>query len=400
MEKKETMKSFHKYLSAFLLIMMISFLSSGCGQINSPGVDSSDKVHPSDKVNYSNEIDKNLKNMSAVFSKSIDGTDFYDTLKPYLNKENPEFLVEFARRMKDIKQLGVSEIKFTIVDIDSKFISEENNIIRVKIRENYKIDSSSKTLSYWADFLILEGRAYFNDLAFSELTDSNITLYYDKELEPISGKILQSIKTAYEKVGETLPGRVERTIIKAYSDNGIFSSFIKPSIGFDMIGWNEAGESVKINFGHINWKALGDPALKKILDSILVHEITHLVSGEMSGNNMPYWFAEGLATYVDETPADGLPSVTLDDLAGENIENITDAKIIRQFYLDSEIYIKAFYEKKGRDEMIRIINLMGEYPANIEDAGSSIEDCNRIFDEIVRKEYGVDTRNFGEMLIK
>ena len=377
-------RAFIRYKGVFLVLaIIIAVLTSGCSA-----------------PQYPIEVKNCLSGISDTFKKSIDGTDFYDTLLPFIDIEKPELSIETARRLKDIKQMGVSEIKFEIVDMKKGVEGLEKDDLRIKIRETYKKNNTTELLNYWADFKIKAGKAYYSDLAFKQMEEGNITLYYDQSLSPISNKIFASIKASHEKVGDLLPGRTDKIIVKAYSDRQIFSSFIKPSIGFDMMGWNEAGEAIKINFGLINWEGMGDPVLKKLLDSILIHESTHLISGVMSGNNMPYWFAEGLATYAENAPLSGAPSVTLDDLATENIENITDGKLIKQFYLDSGIYIKAFVEKKGKDELVRLIKLMGEYPKNKEDAGSSMDASNKIFEEIITKEYGLGTRKLGEMLVK
>lgn len=370
-----------KYLLAMMLILSLAFIFSGCNS------------------SYPKGIENDLSNISATFEKSKNGTDFYTKIKPFIDPEKPEFAIEFARKLKDIKKMGVKRIEFKVIGIKKNF-NVEGNAARVKIKENYEKDNKVSSINYWADFTLKNDKAYFSDLAFENLTDGNITLYYDEKLEPISKEIFQSIKTAYGKVSDVLPGGTEKVVVKAYSDNKIFASFVKPSIGFDMLGWNEAGEAVKINFGLIKWKSMEAATLKKMLDKVLTHEITHLISGKMSGNNIPYWFAEGLATYVENSPAVGLPSVSLDNLAAQNIENITDEKLLRQYYIDSEIYIKNFIRKKGMGELIRILELMGEYPVNLEDAGSSMELSNKVFAEIIKKEYNFDTRKFGEMLLK
>ena len=375
-------KLFAKYLLTSILILTMAFIFAGCNS------------------SYPIEIENNLASISLAFEKSENGSDFYTTIKPFMDPEKPEFAIEFARKLKDIKQMGVKTIEFKVIGLKKNFKIEGSNVTRVKIKEIYEKDNKVSSINYWADFTLKNDKAYFSDLAFEKLTTGNITLYYDEKLEPISKEIFQSIKTAYGKVSGVIPGRTEKIVVKAYSDSKIFASFVKPSIGFDMLGWNEAGEAVKINFGLVKWNNMETETLKKMLDTVLTHEITHLISGKMSGNNIPYWFAEGLATYVENSPADGLPSLSLDNLAAQNIENITDEKLLRQYYIDSEIYIKNFIRKKGMGELIRILKLMGEYPVNIVDAGSSMELTNKVFAEIIKKEYNLDTRKFGEMLLK
>ncbi len=378
-----------KKLAVVMVLLLVTMLFSACDK---------EKTMIEDEAKQ--KVEGDLMAISEAFSRSVDGMDLRDTLKDLLDPDKPELLVEYSRRLKDLKQMGGEELMFQVQGMEDGAAQKGSDTVKVKIYETYRVDGKKNLLIYWAEFRMSENGARYSDLVFQEKREGNIILYYSPGLEPIADRVFQSIRAAYEKVGAILPGRPTRVVVKAYDDSGLFASFIKPSIGFDMAGWNEAGEAVKLNFGLQDWRGMGEAVMKNYLEHTLAHEITHLISGEMSNNNLPYWFAEGLATYVDGSADGEMPSVTLDDLAGQNIENITDAGMIRQFYIDSGRYMTGLIQRKGIEEVIKLLGEMGAYPENLQDTGSSMESSNRIFEEIVTEDYGLDTRKFGELLLK
>ncbi len=361
-------------------------------------------------------------NLETIFRDSADGTDFNTNISKLIDPEKPELITEFVRRMQDIKRNGGSQYEINIVsfkDYKNKTFIEQGigllkNEYMAKINESYFINSKIHNSSFWAKFVINQGRAYYSDVEFCTKTDGNDKLYFAPEIKDLAPIILEESKLAYTKATEHFNGSIYNVCLKVYSNSNIFKEFIKPSIQFDMSGWNEYGESIKINLSDLDYKFitknLGDKEVVKkfreYLKKVLTHEMSHLITGEITGNNIPYWLSEGIAISTmnslnsQNNNAILKPTVSLIELSNLNIENASEESVINSYYSDCELYVNTFIRTYGYKGLANVLNDLGEYPVNDENSSDSFILTNKILEEVIMKRYGIGTRKFGEKLIK
>jgi hypothetical protein len=279
----------------------------------------------------------------------------------------------------------------------------DSDTYKLSIEEEYTLDGERIKLKFDAVFKKYDNTYRFYDLYFKTAESKYFTIKYAPSLIKQEAKLLVFIDDAYNNVKQIYGNAPEdKTVVKLYDNNAVFGAFIKPSIKFKMSGWYEYPESIKINMSSMLDRVISDAAFHTTYLETLSHEMTHRINGQESNNNIPYWMAEGLATYVQNNGVLNKenPHHSLSELENINLEKLTDSQEIDEYYMDSYIYISRFIQKYGIDTLHQLLLEMGKYPIQESTAGEIYQESNRRFHEVVQKKLSLSRQQFEEVLSK
>jgi len=123
------------------------------------------------------------------------------------------------------------------------------------------------------------------DLAFEQLGDKTITVYYTEPSLKMNAQIAyHTLKKAALKLQKRLDWRPQKIEVKLYHDPKWFRQSVKPSLPKWAGGWHEANQSIKFIASRM------DPDQ---LASGMIHELAHQVVSDLTNDNAAYWLQEG-----------------------------------------------------------------------------------------------------------
>lgn len=322
-------------------------------------------------------INDSLKSMAAGVNKH----DMEGFLK-FIDSGNKEFYSEEKHWFEDIMHL---DVKNYVIQIEGVYIADSGV---------YKIDFSQAGLLEGNKFLIkstgifkkLDGIYKFSDLDFNNTSTDHFIIKYSPSLKKQAEAFSTFAEEAYgqvKKIYGTAPE--DKTVIKLYDNAQIFNWYIKPSINFAMEGWYEYPESIKINLkGSSRYDAA---ELKSRYLASISHELAHRTSMIESNNNIPYWMAEGIATYVQNNGAfkTSKPEVDIKLLENVNLEKLSKPDAISAYYNSAYIGISKFIKKYGMEKLHDLLAKLRKYPIQQKTGGQAIPDNNRKFHEVLIK---------------
>lgn len=333
-------------LMVFITVTIITILFSGCS--NTTGYEK--EIIEVIETKREAIIEKNIKKyMSTIDSTNIE---FYNEQKRLINN-----IVN-----NNIENYTLELIKMEPVDENTVIVT-----LNQKHKYNYKDfdftyeEKYIKTLNGWKD----------SDINTNIKETNNFIIKYmdnDANLD----KIINEAEKGYKEIVERYGREPEtKTILKVYSDRELLRQSIDPTIAWEFTGWYELKEALKLYSGREDEYSYA---------GLISHELTHRITMEDSNNNMPYWFAEGLAMYFanfHENGGDHLEkgwytkedfNLPIRDLELMELESLTDSYNIGRYYGVSGIIVKYIDMKYGRDKLYNIIHELGkyEYSENIE----------------------------------
>lgn len=319
-----------------------------------------------------------LDTLNAM-SASINSKDIKGFLK-YIDSENKEFFAEEKHWFEDIMGLDIKNFSMEISSISQK----DDGLLKVEMSQYGQLGESSFLIKCTGVFTKYGSLYKFSDLYFESMETEHFIIKYSPSLKKQAADFSVFIDDAYDWV-KSIYGHVpeDKTVIKLYDNSEVFNWFIKPSISFDMAGWYEYPESIKINMSSM--RNMHKDELRSRFEDVIAHELTHRTNMIESNNNIPYWMAEGIATYVQyggeisrEKPEMGLMA-----LEKINLEQLRDPHEISNYYSSSYIYISRFIDKYGIGKLQSLLAGLKKYPVQEKTGGQSIEESNRIFHEVL-----------------
>jgi hypothetical protein len=292
-----------------------------------------------------------------------------------------------------MKALDIKDYKLSI----QKSSRISNSAYKVDFKQSCVVDGISKDLEFSGIFKLVENKYKFSDLDFGEISTEHFLIKYLPSLKTQAENISQIVDKAYENV-KKIYGKApeDKTTIKLYDDNQVFSWFIKPSINFDMEGWYEFPESIKINLSFTKDRLIDPSRYLRIIS----HELTHRISIEESSNNMPYWMAEGLAVLVENSGDTRIskPVKKISELEKVNLEKLSKPDEISEYYEESYINVSLFIKKFGMDSLHDVLSELGKYPLQEKTGGQSIDENNDKFHKVIESYLSLTVDQLDERL--
>jgi hypothetical protein len=347
-------------------------------------------------TNFEAKIPVEMDNIIAAMSAAINTKDTQLYME-CIDSKNPEFYAEQYHMFQDIQNINISDFKLIINGISML----DDDLYKADLEQSWNDNEGRHALKYQGIFKKINDSYKFSDLYFNYLNTEHYIVKYSPSLKSQADSLKTVVEDAYDIVNDVY-GSVPKneTVIKMYDDNDVFNWFIKPSIDFDMAGWYEYPESIKINMSPGITKRYDDSNFKDRYLAVISHELTHRISTEESANNMPYWMAEGLATLVEHNGRLNLskPQKNIEQLEKVNLEKLTDSKQISQYYMDSYINISLFIDRFGMDKLHDIIKGLGKYPLQQKTGGQSIDESNSIFHEVLKSSMSMTVEELDSLL--
>ena len=346
-----------------LLILSLTILMSACEY--------------KEKVEIPQEITRTVD----IISQTINSKDRKGFLE-CIDINNSEFYAEENHLFEDIESADITNLKLQITGLSRV----NDSIYNVDLIQSYDLNNEKNSIKYTGVFKSYNGSFKFHDLYFDIISTDHFTIKYSPSLSKEAQLFSAFVEDAYKNVkniyGITPSGR---TIIKLYEDNDVFSWFIKPSINFLMSGWYEYPESIKINLGLQKEKKYDEPTFRIKYLKTLSHELTHRTNMQESNNNIPYWMAEGIATFVENNGVLKIspPALKVTELEKINLEKLSESKDISDYYTNSYINVSLFINKFGLNKLHDILRELGKFPLQVRTGGPSIEDSNNKFHKVI-----------------
>lgn len=232
------------------------------------------------------------------------------------------------------------------------------------------------------------------DYPFRHLVGRGVIVRYtDSRLRDQATVAMETVQRALvqfrSKYGWT-PGRdVE---VKLYHHPEVFRQSVKLSLPMWAAGWHEARQSIKF-VGLLNVNDWGPSFAMGI-----VHETTHHMISELTGDNAAYWLQEGAAGYYQSHLLPGLkehsdptvsvaPGWTVRDLERRNLERLSDGEA-EQFYAQSRDFFAFLVERYGEKKLQRLFGVLAMYPVIDRDSSDKLAICNARTRKAVQKVLG------------
>lgn len=306
-----------------------------------------------------------------------------------LSWESSEYVAEKRSWMRDIKSNDIQDFRMEIKDID---LRKDQAI--VEVNQSYSLQDRVYQVQYPLRLVKERGRWKDGDLKFEEIKTKHFIIKYFDSSKKYAEKIRDVCETAYGNVQRRYgQGIEESTIIKLYKDKEMLRQSVKLSFGWQFAGWYEYPESIKTTefdeTGHYQ--------------EILEHELIHKITIQQAKNNLPYWFAEGLAVYFSNFQNE--PEVysskdyyistykdkcmTIDRLEELNLETMEDEDEIQNYYDGSGMIVKFMIDTYGEDKVKKIVDALGAYEY-LEGTGAEVDRLSiQRFHEVIPKTLGI-----------
>ncbi len=264
--------------------------------------------------------------------------------------------------------------------------------IRVWMEQRYTRKGRSYTLKYPVLFQDTEKGWRDSDFPFHFLTRGDVSVRYSdsgsKEQAAIAleagHKALQELN---RKMGWTPDSTVE---VKIYHRPDWFRQSVKLSLPKWAGGWHEAEEAVKL----VGAQGYED---QQLISSGIVHEVTHQMVSEMSGDNAAYWLQEGAAEYFQSHLLPGLhtqeessgdrPRWSLSQLKKVNLEQMGE-KEAAAYYTQCYQLFRFLMETYGEEKVKRLFSVLQLSPEEDRDTIGKLSLTNRRTEAALKKVLG------------
>ncbi|MGF7058290.1 hypothetical protein [Brassicibacter mesophilus] len=380
-----------KKLKTLYIIIAMLILISGCSK-----TDIDDKRNSSEGIDGKDLVLK--KEIEAVIKKQLSAID-ENNIKDYLitiNTIENEYIAERKSWFRDIQMNNITDLNITVLDIKS---TKENEVI-ADLEQSYTFNNKKHNISFPVRYIKVDNKWLDSDIAFNILkTDHYIIRYPDGFKE----NALLAAKGA-EEAYQNMINRIgieprDNTVIKLYQDHELLRQSVKLSFAWQFAGWYEYPESIK----------------SKIYDTqqdyreVIEHELTHKITIGAANNNLPYWFAEGLAMYYTEFYDYDINNLngkilkemwSMKELEGKNLEAMTDNTLINRYYNSSGLIVQFIAQEFGKQKLNEIVLKLGEY-SYIEGTGLETDKTSiERFHKVVSKVLGISVERLDKRYIE
>lgn len=284
-----------------------------------------------------------------------------------------EYVWEKKHWFEDIIQGDITEYSLKIISIEEM----ESEEYLVKLEQSYVYNHKKYSIEYENIYSILDGRAYDCDLNFKEFeTEHFIVKYTGASIKKswLSKSFEEAYKIATDRIGLSLD---DKMIMKLYDDSEVMRQSFKLTFAWEAAGWYEYPESIKFIKMHRN----------RGFKYGIAHELIHRITIEKSGNNMPYWFSEGIAVYYSRFSDDNIIqqwNIPLSSLEEMDLEHL-DQRFVHLFYNNSAYFVKKFIDLYGEDTLMELLDELKKYGLENRTAGEAYHQSNERFKDSIEK---------------
>ena len=305
-----------------------------------------------------------------------------------ITAQDAYFYNEQRRWFDEMTDPGIKDLSFEIVEVQ---VLDSENIAATINQKHYYYEPFD--FEYELLYRLEDGE--WKDCGYNFLVKEYdlFTLKYQPGEERVD-EFAALIEKSYGTITSQFDMRIDSHIeIKMFHDRELLRQTTIPTIRRQFTGWGEANESLKFYSGF--------PVIDRYY-SVFLHEFTHHVTLKMCNNNLPAWFAEGLAvsygTYVARN-GNSLENEEIDkeaikvdipwledfDAVGE-----TDQALIDSWYYGSGMFVEFLRDTYGEQAMTDMLYKAGEKPYNENIFNEQYEEQNRetlleVFDSVLGK---------------
>ena len=304
-----------------------------------------------DLNNYWNRkfIEQTLANKRTALAAK-DKAAFLNLLDP----SQQEYREEQSHWFDDFISHDIQDFKIQIGRVERI----DDRTLVAGIKQNYTYNGKDYTLEYLERFVLTAQGWRDADLNFATKSTDHFDIKYLPGDQKIAERAAQDAEAAYNDLQNKLPfDNMGKTTVKIYDDLEKLRQSVKLSFAWNFGGWYEFPESIKTN---------SQRGLETNFTKTIEHESIHKITTTWSKNNLPYWFAEGLATYYTNpasiVPQNDGPYKSIRELERINLETLTDSRDISQYYHNAALILRFFAETYGDPAVKRLILALGEYP--------------------------------------
>lgn len=277
--------------------------------------------------------------------------------------------------------------------------------VRAIIKQSYRKNGKEHSVTYPLRYEKTERGWKDSDIAFEHMTSGNVVVYYtDSRLKEQAAVALDIVSRAVDAFYEKYAWVPEETVeVKLYHHPEMFRQGVKLSLPEWAAGWNEAGQSIKFV------GALRMDDWEGSFASGLVHEVTHKMVSERTGDNAAYWLQEGAAEYYQTRLLPGLRNVTDEPkierpwrfavLESLELEKLP-LKEAAQYYAQSAQLFRFLIERYGENKLQEVFALLRKYPTIDRDSADKIPELNRRTRTAVKKVLGKSMEQLEREWIK
>lgn len=370
------MKSFGKLLLAFLL--SLSLIACSSSDIRKETINNVEQEKVENKQEISQVIVKSINQIVERKAEAVKNKDFTKYMST-VNENDKEYYKEQENWFRDIMLNDIRDYSLQVMDIKSR----GKDSYLVSLKQQYHYGNKDYSLNFKSIYKS-NGKEYIDcDLDFNSLETEHFIIKYTEGSRNLIDKIAKDAEEGYEIVKKNY-GKApeEKTVIKIYDDEETLRQFVKLSFQWNMAGWYEYSESIKyIGAGQV------------ISSRGFAHELIHKVTIKDSNNNMPYWFAEGLAAYYSKDYYEKLVKgneMTIKELIDSNLEQLTKDSDVLRYYGSAQCAVEFIVAEYGEDSIAEILNSLAKHPF-LEGSGSEENfKRNEVFDLTIREVLGID----------
>jgi hypothetical protein len=317
-----------------------------------------------------------------------------------IDSDNKEFYNEQRRWINKAINSNIEDYSLELIEMESI----DDTSVMVTLNQKYKYNYKNYDLTYKGKYIKTADGWKDSDIFFKVKESEHFIIKHMENDENLD-KIINAAEKAYDQITERYGRELDtKTVLKIYSDRELLRQCVDLTVAWQFTGWYETNEALKIFSGR-------EPEYSYV--GLAAHELTHRITMEDSNNNMPYWFAEGLAMYFanfHENGGDHLENrwytkkdfkLPIQKLEQMNLETMTDDYNIGRYYGVSGIMIKYIDLKYGREKLYGIINELGSHPysENVENQNFDKENQQKLR-EAVKKVLGIDLDALSKDWIK
>ncbi|PTM53203.1 hypothetical protein C8J48_3514 [Desmospora activa DSM 45169] len=306
-----------------------------------------------------------------------------------LNPADPIYIKEQSRWFEDaVRWIEPGSYRLRLISA----IPAGEHQLRAWVEQSYCKDGSRHRVRFPLLLQETETGLKDSDYPFYHLTHDDVLVRFTDESQREQAVIIQeaAIKALAEfrrQLGWKPEGRVE---IKIYREPEVFRHSVKLSLPRWAGGWFESGQSIKL----VGADSYPD---RRLLSSTVIHELTHRMVSEQSGDNAAYWLQEGAAEYYQSHLVPGLrqkreresnrPRWTLRQLEGIDLESLPSDDAA-DYYRQCEQLFRFMRERFGQTTMQRLWISLELYPTIDRDGADKLKILNKRTREALKKVTG------------
>lgn len=306
-----------------------------------------------------------------------------------LNPASSTYVEEQSRWFDDaVRWIDPGSYRLRLISV----IPEQEHQLRVWVEQSYYKDGTRYRVRF--PLMLQETAAGLkdSDYPFYHLTQGKVLVRFTDRSQREQAVIVQeaavkALQQFRRKLDWNPEGQLE---IKLYSDPEVFRQSIKPSLPRWVGGWFEAGQSIKM-VGAENYTD------RRLLSSTVIHELSHRMVSEQSGDNAAYWLQEGAAEYYQSHLVPGLiqkrepkqtrPRWSLRKLERIDLESLSTEDAV-DYYRQCEQLFCFMMDRFGPATIKRLWVSLALYPSIDRDGADKLESLNKRTRDTLKKVTG------------